>query len=303
MMDKVPQLTTDNMPSRNAAVGSDGVDLPGAAIHCTDAEPSLKSMITKVARGPEVNVGGRAPVLRMLQSVARSSSPYLFVEDACHDWPGDAAAIRTAWNTGMFSSFLAETADPDFISFDQRLGLLHVRGAPLHTALARTDWDEVERQFPHLNLSQDFVYDVAVSFAKEERPYIELLFAGLVRLGHPVFYDFNEQDRLLGSRCDDYLERAFLQQSRFVVVMPTITYGTRRSHLYEVELFREKLPRDRLLPIFDISKPRGPFDSLFDQGHLWLEPDQELAPQAAHHAEVISKKIGSDVAAVLRRGR
>ncbi|MFE0420397.1 TIR domain-containing protein [Streptomyces tendae] len=286
----------------NGVPNSIGTDVPGARVaHVPD--PSLTELIALLTRGPEVNMGGRAPLLRMLRSIAGSNSPYLFIEDACEDWPGDAAVIRTFWNMGMLNSYLAEIADPEVISFDQRLGLLHVRSEPLHVALARTDWEEMERSLPHLNLSQDFLYDVAISFATEDRPYVEELFANLVRLGHPAFYDFNEQDRLLGSDCDAYLERAFLQQSRFVVVVPTDHYGKRRSHCYEVDLFQEKLPRDRLLPIFDKSRPCGPFDTLFHQGHLWLEPDQETAPQAAHHARVISKKIGLETAAELRRRR
>lgn len=267
------------------------------------SDPALTSLITRLARGPEVNLGARAPLLRMLQSSAASTGQYTFVEDSCHDFPGDAAAIRTAWNTGALAAFVAEAAEPGLVDFDQRLGLLRVPSEALWAALRQTDWAVVERDLPHLNLTQDVPYDVALSFATEERQYVEPLFAALVRLGYAVFYDFNEQDRLLGVSVDEFLEDVFTRQSRFAVVVLSNAYGRRRSHTFEADILRDVVPPNRLLPIYDTARPCGPFEKLFQHGHLWLDSSAEIEPQAVRHAEIISRKIGSAVVDARREQR
>ncbi|RPE39110.1 TIR domain-containing protein [Streptomyces sp. Ag109_O5-1] len=258
-------------------------------------DPALTSLIGRLARGPEVNVGARAPLLRLLQSTAASNAGHMFLEDCCRDFPGDAAAIRTVWNTGLLAAFLAEAAEPGLIDFDQRLGLLRVPGDALREALRQTDWATVEGELPHLNLTQDIRYDVALSFATEERPYVEPLFEALVRLGYAVFYDFNEQDRLLGVNIDEFLEDVFVRQSRFVAVVLSNAFGLRRSHCFEAEILQGKVPRQRLLPIYETAHSCSPFDSLFHHGYLWLNSTEDLATQAGKHAEIISKKIAHAV--------
>ncbi|MGW7041909.1 TIR domain-containing protein [Streptomyces avermitilis] len=282
-------------PTADQAPAPDADPLARAVPRGTD--PALASLIATMARGPAVNFGARAPVLRLLQSGAASSSPYTFIEDSCRDWPGDAVAIRTAWNRGSLASFFAEISEPGVIDFDQRLGLLHVASEPLRAALSRMDWAETERHLPYLNLSQDLPYDVALSYASEERAYVESLFTVLAQLGYAVFYDFNEQDRLLGAQVDNFLEAIFTRESRFVVVVLSNDFGRRRPHVFEAEIIQEKVPQERILPIYYRNRPCGPFDSLYHQGHLWLDSDGDLTPQVIQHAELISKKVAADVSA------
>jgi len=62
-------------------------------------------------------------------------------------------------------------------------------------------------------------YDVALSFAGEDRPYIEQVATGLQDAGVSVFYDGFEQVNLWGKDLAEHLGEVYGKRSRFVVVV------------------------------------------------------------------------------------
>ncbi|WP_440412217.1 TIR domain-containing protein [Neorhizobium petrolearium] len=71
-------------------------------------------------------------------------------------------------------------------------------------------------------------YDVAISFAGEDRETAEMLAAGLKNRGHTVFYDFWEQGTLWGKDLFQHLDEVYQHRSRYCVIIISKHY-TRRN--------------------------------------------------------------------------
>jgi len=67
----------------------------------------------------------------------------------------------------------------------------------------------------------DFKYDVCLSFAGEQRGYVELVATGLKARGMRVFYDQDEQIDLWGKDLAEHFDRVYRIESRYCVMNRT----------------------------------------------------------------------------------
>lgn len=68
-------------------------------------------------------------------------------------------------------------------------------------------------------------YDVCLSFAGEERNYVELVAAELRDLGVRVFYDDYEQVALWGKNLYDHLDYVYSRAAKYCVLFASDSYA------------------------------------------------------------------------------
>ena len=62
-----------------------------------------------------------------------------------------------------------------------------------------------------------YEYDVALSFAGEQREYVKKVSEELTRLHVKHFYDYNEQVNLWGKNLTEYLDQVYFEKSKFFI--------------------------------------------------------------------------------------
>lgn len=98
----------------------------------------------------------------------------------------------------------------------------------------------------------EYEYDVAVSFAGEDRPLVILLVNALEARGVEVFYDFNESARLWGKDLEIELAQIYAQEARFMVLCLSAAYPVKDWTRFELEIGQRaaaKRPSEYLLPL------------------------------------------------------
>lgn len=65
--------------------------------------------------------------------------------------------------------------------------------------------------------TKDFDYEVALSFAGEQRYYVEKVSKELTKLNIRHFYDYNEQINLWGKNLTQYLDSVYFEKSMYFV--------------------------------------------------------------------------------------
>src|SRR3954470_15059136 len=73
----------------------------------------------------------------------------------------------------------------------------------------------------------DFLYDVALSFAGEERPYVLRVAAALRRRGVRPFYDDYEKPELWGKDLYEHLDYVYQKAARYCVLFASESYATK----------------------------------------------------------------------------
>jgi hypothetical protein len=131
-------------------------------------------------------------------------------------------------------------------------------------------------------------YDVCLSFAGEDREYVEQVASQLVDNGVSVFYDKYEQESLWGKDLYQHLDSVYQHKARYCVIFISENYANKLWTKHELRsaqarAFRES--REYILPArFDQTEIPGIPDTV---GYIGIA---NLSP--ADFAEIICAKIG-----------
>lgn len=137
-----------------------------------------------------------------------------------------------------------------------------------------------------------YKYDVALSFASEQRDYVKQIADELSVLGIKVFYDNNQQVDLWGKNLFRYLEKIYFEDSYYCVMFISKEYKQKYWTRYESEILEERNFyqyenlnfQHRILPVrFDDTQIPG------IRASLGCLSAQEISPKTL--AQMISQKI------------
>lgn len=144
-------------------------------------------------------------------------------------------------------------------------------------------------------MTQDWEYQVALSFAGEQRAYVERVSKELTKLGIHHFYDNDNQSSLWGKNLTRYLDDIYFAKSRFVVAFISKEYRDKIWTKWEMNSAQDRAmrqPEEYLLPVyFDDIRLSGLVGSL---GHI---DARTTSPEELAHLiyeKVSGRKTASD---------
>jgi hypothetical protein len=106
-----------------------------------------------------------------------------------------------------------------------------------------------------------------------------------------VFYDYNEQHRILAEDVEDYLRPIYQSDAEFVVALLGPDFPKRIWTKFESEQFRKRFKSNAVIPIWFDSAPPGLFDESSRVGGITLDRTKSLPPQTEHIADLLRRKI------------
>lgn len=146
-------------------------------------------------------------------------------------------------------------------------------------------------------LRLDLPYDVCLSFASEQRDYVDQVAAKLRQAGVRVFYDRYETANLWGEDLVQHLDTVFQRQARFCVVFASADYARKIWTTHELRSIQARAIRSAAAYILPVRFDDTPVPGLHDTvGYLEAT---DLAPEQVAEF-VIAKLAGPDQAGNLR---
>lgn len=145
---------------------------------------------------------------------------------------------------------------------------------------------------PATNIHTVTKYDICLSFAGEDRVYVEEVAHHLKELGLRYFYDNERQHELLGEELTEYLDKVYREESRFCVMFVSKDYVRKIWTIHERRSALARGLQDPhkpyVLPVrFDDTPVPGLRPSI---GYLDLK---DFTPRQL--AETLAKKVGVEV--------
>lgn len=193
---------------------------------------------------------------------------------------------------GYLESLAGQTQIADILHFNPKSKILSVEDPLLLFYLRNLDWAAFVQAVGFTKVDFASAYDVALTFAGEDRAFAELLRDHLEDHGHVVFYDMAEQHRILAQNVEAYLGPIYKSGSRYIVAVLGPKYGEKRWTLFEAEQYKHRIGQGEVIPIWSTEAPVGAFDATRDIGGLRYDPTLDLRSQAVKSAGVISCKLG-----------
>jgi len=116
--------------------------------------------------------------------------------------------------------------------------------------LRHLDWEALRRDCGFRELAGNYEYDVALSFAGENRDLAKHIANQLLDLDVPVFYDESFESNFLGKAWTKKFKEIFADESRYVVVLLDKHHAEKIWPTFEREHFAPRVADEHVIPIY-----------------------------------------------------
>ena len=179
----------------------------------------------------------------------------------------------------------------DVVHYEVRNHLLTVEDPQFVFYLRNIAWDRFAEEVGYLGINFPSRYDFALSFAGSERNVAETIFANLGEREVEVFYDKNEQHRIIAEDVEDYLRPIYQSDAQFVVVLLSKEYPKRIWTKFESQQFKDRFKKGGAIPIWFSDAPPGIFDESSRIGGMTYNVGGDLNTQVAAMCETLAKRM------------
>ncbi len=244
------------------------------------------------ASGSKIRREGRAPYLHLLNWIAKSSDWSIDINDMLVNHPEMKLSIKQVMDKGFLSDLIKRNETlQDVIHFDDQSSILTIEDPKFLFFLRNVLWNKFAKQIGYWGIEFKKSYDIALSFAGENRDFAELLFHKLSSREIPVFYDHNEQHRILGENVEEYLAPIYNSEAEFVVVLMSKEYPKKLWTKFESTQFKQRFGEKSVIPIFYSDIDFNQFDESRQYGGITLDVSGDLESQADKIVNLIAGKI------------
>lgn len=250
------------------------------------------------ARGSKLRREGRAPYLHILRWLADGDDWSLDLREALKVNPTHRGSIGQVLDKGFLVALLN---DPDKKSlfephfhYEPSTEILSVEDPKLVFYLKNLIWREFTRQVGFPSSLFKGRYDFALSFAGADRATAKRLNDILAEREISVFYDEDEQHRIVANNVEEYLGPIYRRDADYVIALLSPDYPTRIWTKFESDNFRERFGSNSVIPIRYTTAQPGFFSEEHQYGSLSFDPNGDVEAQLLGIAETLSRRLMVD---------
>lgn len=256
---------------------------------------SFRNRCERFCRGSKMKSAGRAPYLHILKWLAEEGEWTLDLRSAMRRHREMSGSVGQVVTKGYLADLLASDddiaavlhydADSELLTVEDPLFVFYIRNMP---------WARFARECGFISVEFKHRYDFALSFAGQRRHVAEALHVALMEYDVEVFYDRNEQHRILAENVEEYLLPIYQSEARFVVPLLSAEYPERVWARIESDAFRERFGDNAVIPVWFSDAPPGMFDESRKYGGVAFDPSSDLSRQVTGIAELLVGKVAED---------
>lgn len=243
------------------------------------------------SRGTKLRREGRAPYLHLLYWLSQSDSWSINVHREADRHPEQRGSITQVVTKGFLEELISSSADLQRVVYFEKLSATLVVQDPQFIFYIRNlSWARFAEEVGFVSIEFPTRYDFALSFAGSDRDIAEALFEYLHENELEVFYDRNEQHRILAADVEEYLAPIYASDAELVVCILGPDYPKRVWTKFESEQFKKRFRHGEVIPIVLSNAPLGVFDSAATVGHLTWKRDGDFTAQLQDAGDLLIRK-------------
>jgi len=252
-------------------------------------------------RGTKLRREGRAPYLHLLYWLSQSKNWSINAEREADAHPEQRGSVNQVVSKNYLNDLIeGSTEIQRVIHFDKSSSILVVQDPQFIFYLRNISWPVLAEEVGFLSMEFPSRYDFALSFAGPDRAIAEALFNALEENELEVFYDKNEQHRMLAQDVEEYLAPIYSSDAQLVVCILGPEYPKRIWTKFESMQFRQRFKSGEVIPIVLDTTPLGLFDSANQVGHIAWKTEDDFDTQVVAAVRLLTGKC-ADVRARKRR--
>lgn len=254
------------------------------------------------ARGSKIRKEGRAPYLHILKWLSESSDWSLDLKEVLHTHPNHKASVQRVLDKGFLEGLLNDSSKEIVAHFhyESTTRVLSVEDPKLLFFLRNLIWSQFTKRVGFTVKYFETKYDIALSFARDDRKLASSLFNILSNREVSVFYDGNEQHTILAREVEDYLAKVYKSEATYVVPFLSKNYPKRVWTKFESDQFRARFAEEAVIPIRFKDTAPGFFSEEHKYGALSFDPSDDAEQQLRSIADILCRRLEEDQAAAER---
>lgn len=254
---------------------------------------SFMERTKRFARGTRFRREGRAPYLRLLHLLAQSEEWSLNIAQVVAAHPALSGSVTQIVEKGYLAGLIQSDSElAAVLHFDPESRILSVEDPQYIYFLRSIAWSQFAEDVGFLSVEIPSKYDFALSFAGVDREFAQALFDALQEMEFEVFYDRNEQHRILAEDIEDYLRPIYQSDAEFVVALLGPDYPKRIWTKFESDQFKKRFKQGAVIPVWFTTAQPGMFDESTRVGGAMFDPTGDRRAQIESIADLLRRKIG-----------
>ena len=258
----------------------------------TDLDKSFYGKAKLFATGPRLRREGRAPYFHLLHWLASGKEWSLNIGDAMRQKPEHRGSVGQIIDKGYLADHISKhTSLQDVVHFDQETKELSVEDPKFVFYIRNLLWSKFCEKIGFKSVEFDSRYDYALSFAGADREIAKLLFEYLTSREVSVFYDQNEQHRILAQNVEDYLAPIYKSEASFVIAILGREYPKRIWTKFESDQFKERFGENTVIPVWLSDAPPSMFDETTKVGGVTIDVSFPKDQEVQRIGEILCRKL------------
>lgn len=250
------------------------------------------------ASGTKLRREGRAPYLHILKWLGEAEEWTIQLDRLLAQHPELRGSVGQVVEKGYLKGLIATKPTlMDILHYDDETHVLGVEDPQFVFFLRNMLWNKFAERAGFLNVRFERTYDFALSFAGADRPHAARLFELLRENEFEVFYDKNEQHRILAENIEDYLGPIYRSEAAYVVCFLGPEYPKRIWTKFESEQFKMRFGENAVVPVWFTTAPTGIFDESSRVGGFMLDPTADVDAQLRELSDMLTRKLAETAAA------
>jgi len=248
------------------------------------------------AQGSKLRKEGRAPYLYILQWLRDSVDWSVDLRQALREHPEHRGSVGQVVTKGYLETLLkdkAATLDVVF-HYQPETRIFTVEDPRVVFYLRSINWKNFVRDVGFSVKKFVGRYDIALSFSGADRDVAERLFYKLTEREISVFYDQDEQHRILAEKLEDYLAPIYASEAAYVIPLLSPSYPTRIWTRFESNQFKGRFGENAVIPIRFSTAADGYFSGAHEYGSLSYDPLGDMEAQLDSIVETVAKRLEDD---------
>ena len=246
-------------------------------------------------KGGKLRREGRAPYLHLLKWLSEANEWAIDVDSVIADNPGLRGSVSQVVKKGYLEDLIDDPRKnlSDFLHYEPSTRFLSVEDPKFYYYIKNLAWNKLAAKAGYLDISFKQTVDFALSFAGEQRDVADALYEKLAEMELEVFYDKNEQSRILAQNVEEYLEPIYRSEATFVICLLSSEYPRKIWTKFEGNAFHSRFGSNDVIPVWFKDAGYGPFDQSREVGGFTYDPAGDLNSQVEELADILSKKIAT----------
>lgn len=243
-------------------------------------------------RGSKLRQEGRAPYLQLLYNLSLSNNWILDIKQLLIDKSNLKGSIGQVVSKGYLEKTLKESSEySEVLFYLKQSNLLIAQDPQFIYYLKNITWASFSKEAGFLTMNFSSRYDFALSFSGTDRDLAKNLFEALELEEFEVFYDLNEQYRILANDVEDYLRPIYNSEASYVVVIIGPDYPTRIWTQFESDAFKHRFSKGTVIPIVLSNVTLSTFDLTNKIGYFKIDLSSDLNSQISNLVKVLTQKM------------